>query len=94
MSAGHKTESALVFWSPMVSEGGSAAVRVTVCYEFSEVKGQATGGNTEPSGKEVPDTGYTHGVETWRQPVLLPLIMSEQEASKAKVASTAPKQVL
>lgn len=44
MSAGHKTESALVFWSPMVSEGGSAAVRVTVCYEFSEVKGQATGG--------------------------------------------------
>lgn len=27
-------------------------------------------------------------------PVLLLLIMSEQEASKAKVASTAPKQVL
>lgn len=57
-------------------------------------KGRPQGGNTEPSGKEVPDTGYTHGVETWRQPVLLPLIMPEQEASKAKVASTAPKQVL
>lgn len=44
MSAGHKIESALVSWSPMASEGGSAAVRVTVCYEFSEVKGQAIGG--------------------------------------------------